>query len=280
MKITLAVTVYRSPSPVLTALLDSVAVAAMRLTEERPGSRLALVVVDNSDEGSDRARLEGLLAERPALTARLVSGQGNVGFGRANNLALLPSNDDVLIVGNPDLVLAPDSLVQLLEVFEAEPEAGLVTPGFVEHGRLTHLCKRFPSFVVLFGRGFLPARLRRPLTALIERYVMADRPADRPFWDPPIVTGAFMAFRGEVFRAIGGFDERFFLYFEDFDLSLRAAAVTRLYYAPSVRMEHAGGNTARRGLKLIRFFAASAARFWGKHGFRLVAVRDRPPRTS
>ncbi|WP_208948388.1 glycosyltransferase [Segnochrobactrum spirostomi] len=280
MNITLAVTVYRSPSPVLAALLDSVTVAAMRLEAERPGSRLMLVIVDNSDGGTDRTRLAALVAERPTLTARLISGQGNVGFGRANNLALLPSDDDILIVGNPDLVLAPDSLVRLLDVFEAEPTAGLVTPGFVEHGRLTHLCKRYPSFVVLFGRGFLPARLRRPLAALIDRYTMADRPADRPFWDPPIVTGAFMAFRGQVFRSIGGFDERFFLYFEDFDLSLRVAAVSRLYYAPSVRMEHAGGNTARRGLKLIRFFAASAARFWGKHGFRLVAVRDRPPRAS
>jgi len=68
--------------------------------------------------------------------------------------------------------------------------------------------------------------------------------------------------------AIGGFADAFFLYFEDFDLSLRAAAAGRLAYVPSVRIVHHGGHAARKGLRHVFLFVGSAMTFFGRHGWR------------
>lgn len=298
-RIAIAVTTFHTPEAVVVAMLESLAVAASVCASRWPGVSFDLTLVDNTPGGTDRARLQALLDRfapggegrgvegRVALSSRLLSGHGNVGFGAANNLALLDRDADILIVANPDLVYEPEAFAALLDTFAREPEAGLVTPAFVEAAgagqgatarHLSHLCKRYPSFAVLFGRGFLPAGLRRGLAREIASYAMADKPADRDWWDPPIVTGAFMAFRAPVFRAIGGFDPRFFLYFEDFDISLRAARLTRLHFAAGVRMVHDGGDAGRKGWKHVRMFSASAFRFWAKHGFRLWAVKDAPPR--
>lgn len=296
-RIAIAVTTFHTPDAVVVAMLESLAVAAAVCASRWPGVSFDLTLVDNTPGGTDRARLQALLDSlapkvegRVAVARRLLSGHGNIGFGAANNLALLDRDADILIVANPDLVYEPEAFAALLDTFAREPGAGLVTPAFVEAERageaagqggaarhVSHLCKRYPSFAVLFGRGFLPARLRRGLAREIAAYAMADKPADRDWWDPPIVTGAFMAFRAPVFRAIGGFDPRFFLYFEDFDISLRAAQVTRLYFASAVRMVHDGGDAGRKGWKHVRMFSASAFRFWAKHGFRLWAVKDTPP---
>ena len=88
-------------------------------------------------------------------------------------------------------------------------------------------------------------------------------------WDPPIVSGCFMLFRGGLYRQLGGFDGRFFLYFEDFDLALRAGKVTRTAYVPAVRIVHEGGHAARKGLTHIKLFAKSALLFYKLHGFKL-----------
>jgi GT2 family glycosyltransferase len=114
-----------------------------------------------------------------------------------------------------------------------------------------------------------PRSLQAPFRSLLDHYEMTDRPAATSWWDPPCASGAFMAFRTEVLNAIGGFDERYFLYFEDFDISLRARQVTRLLYTPEVRVTHAGrGSKKRRSLALTQ--ARSAVRFWSQHGFRLL----------
>ena len=100
------------------------------------------------------------------------------------------------------------------------------------------------------------------------RYEMQDLIGEQVVWDPPLVSGAFMLFRSEVLRRLGGFDPDFFLYFEDYDLSLRAARLTRLAYVPAVRVVHHGGHAARKGLHHIRLFVSGAARFFNKHGWR------------
>jgi len=87
-------------------------------------------------------------------------------------------------------------------------------------------------------------------------------------WDPPVVSGAFMFFRTAVVRQLGGFDTRFFLYLEDFDLTLRAAKVARVAYVPAVRITHYGGNAAHKGFNHVRMFVTAAFRFYRKNGWR------------
>jgi GT2 family glycosyltransferase len=87
-------------------------------------------------------------------------------------------------------------------------------------------------------------------------------------FDVPIVSGAFMFFRGSVLRRLGGFSDDYFLYFEDFDLSLRAAEVCRIAYVPSVRITHFGGDAAGKGIRHVSLFMKSACTFYRQHGWR------------
>jgi GT2 family glycosyltransferase len=70
-----------------------------------------------------------------------------------------------------------------------------------------------------------------------------------------------------VLKRLGGFDPRYFLYFEDFDLSLRTPQHARIAYVPSVRIVHHGGGAARKGLRHVRLFLTSAIRFFDQHGW-------------
>jgi GT2 family glycosyltransferase len=78
-----------------------------------------------------------------------------------------------------------------------------------------------------------------------------------------------MFVRTELLRDLGGFDPRYFLYFEDYDLSIRAASQSALVYVPSVEIEHGPGGAARKGAHHIRLFLVSAFRFFSSHGWRV-----------
>ena len=89
-------------------------------------------------------------------------------------------------------------------------------------------------------------------------------------WDPPIVSGCFMLFRTDVLKRLSGFDPRYFLYFEDYDLSLRTHNIARVAYVPAVRVLHHGGGAARKGSAHIRMFATSAIKFFIRFGWKWV----------
>lgn len=116
----------------------------------------------------------------------------------------------------------------------------------------------------------MPAGLRAHFCNRLAHYEMRDVINDHDIvWDPPIVSGCFMLFRTEVLKKLGGFDPRYFLYFEDYDLSLRTHDVARVAYVPSVRVIHHGGGASRKGFAHIRMFAASAFKFYNRFGWRL-----------
>jgi GT2 family glycosyltransferase len=77
-----------------------------------------------------------------------------------------------------------------------------------------------------------------------------------------------MLCRTAALKAVSGFDEGYFLYFEDFDLSLRIAKIGELAYVPAMRIKHAGGHAARKGRAHIGMFVRSAMRFFNTHGWR------------
>lgn len=257
--LTVSLVLYR-PDP---ALLRET-LAALEVASCRADLQPDLFLIDN---GGSAGALAGL-ALPAGWIVHHIAGHGNVGFGRGHNLSLDGAGDFHLIL-NPDLELAPDALVEAMAFMAAQPECGLLAPAaYWDDGRMQYLCKRVPAVFDLFLRGFAPGWLRRRFARRMERYEMRDLIAGQVVWDPPLVSGAFMLFRSEVLRRLGGFDPDFFLYFEDYDLSLRAARLTRLAYVPAVRVVHHGGHAARKGWHHIKLFVGGAARFFNKHGWR------------
>ena len=84
----------------------------------------------------------------------------------------------------------------------------------------------------------------------------------------PALSGAFMLVKRLAIDSTGGFDPKFFLYFEDFDWSVRLNRITKTAYVPSVEIGHHGGHAARKGLRHIGWFVRSGVRFYRRHGWK------------
>ncbi|KWU29016.1 MULTISPECIES: glycosyltransferase family 2 protein [Burkholderia] len=267
--LSISIVVYQPDIARLEQTLVSLAAACERMravSAERP---VELFLVDNGGLGdvcvmTDRLREQG-------INCRLLTGHGNVGYGRGHNLAIRQTTGRFHLILNPDIDLDLHALARGCEFFDTNPDTGLVAP-WIGHdvGDQQYLCRRYPTVLDLLVRGFLPVRMRRWFAGRLAHYEMRDLINDHDIvWDPPIISGCFMLFRTDVLKRLGGFDPRYFLYFEDYDLSLRTHDVTRVAYVPSVRVIHHGGGASRKGFAHIRMFAASAFKFYNRFGWRL-----------
>ena len=102
------------------------------------------------------------------------------------------------------------------------------------------------------------------------RYEYRDLPTNDIIESVELISGCCILARAKALQQCGGFDEKFFLYFEDFDLSLRMSEFGRLDYYPNMKIIHYAGNAASKGIQHIFYFLKSAARFYKKHGLRLI----------
>lgn len=267
-----ATVTFHTDAGVLRRALASLAVALDAARAAGLVSEARVLVVVN-DPGGATPAVATVLREWPAGTAALevVGGHGNVGYGRGNNLALARAASDVHLVMNPDVELDPGALVAALGALAAHPEVGLVAPAVRgEDGAVQYLCKRYPSVWVLFLRGFAPAALRRRYAATLARYEMRDVIGERYLEGVILASGCFMVARTALLRRVGGFDPRFFMYFEDYDLTLRLAREAVVAYVPDARIVHLGGEASRKGWRHVGWFVGSAWRFFSRHGWKLV----------
>ena len=258
-----------------TQLRETVAtlVEACRLCLE--GGYLAsveIVLVDNGPPGRERQKLERIMAgggEVPGVHMRCCGSGENIGFGAGHNLSIDASTSDFHLILNPDVELAADSLRQALAFMGAHADCGVVVPMVAnDAGEPEYLCKRYPSVLDLLLRGFAPVWLRARFRQRLDHYEMRDVLGDDVVWRPTLVSGCFMLTRAAVLARLRGFDPAYFLYFEDYDLSLRAHAVTRVAYVPDVRVVHHGGYAASKGWRHIVLFVRSAFAFFRRHGWK------------
>ena len=250
--------------------LDDLKLTLQSLSEELAGLSTVtygITVIDNSPDPVLSGWLE---TNFPTLSIRLIEGHGNVGFGRAHNMAL-PLAGELHLVLNPDVQIRPGSLASAIHFMASHGDCALLTPrAFEPGGERQYLCKRFPAMFDLFLRGFAPGFLRRVFKTRLDRYEMRDIPDDVVFWNPPIVSGCFMLFRRDALERVRGFDERYFLYFEDFDLSLRARREGDIAYVSDVTIVHGGGHASHKGAWHIYQFCKSASTFYRTWGVKWV----------
>jgi len=247
--------------------------ASMALAREAGLLRAVnLVLIDNT---GDRAVAEAVVKlgaahfESSAVTMNYLHGHANIGYGAAHNLVMHGGNTHFHLVLNPDVELAEETLSAALHFFEEHEDIGVIVPAmYRSDGTREYACKRYPCVLDLALRGFAPRPLRRLFRKRLDRYEMRDVIADAVVSPVPVMSGSFMLLRRKAIVSTGGFDPDYFLYFEDFDWSVRLNRVTRSAYVPAVRAVHHGGGAARKGVLHVAYFTRSAWRFFNKHGWK------------
>ncbi|MDQ6619675.1 MAG: glycosyltransferase family 2 protein [Pseudomonadota bacterium] len=273
--LTVSVVTFHPDRGLLARCLETLAIAIARAQSEEVIRTVAVALIDNSqdpDVAQSVAQLGQGVFEKSAVQMTYRSGHSNVGYGIAHNLMLNGTGADYQLVLNPDVELEPAALAIAIRWLDLHPEVGVVAPAVLRvDGTLAFLCRRYPAVVDLLLRGFGPRWLRWLFRRRLTRYEMRDRitPAgDDPVINVPIMSGCCMLVRRTAIDRTGGFDPGFFLYFEDYDWSVRLNQVTQSAYLPTMRVLHHGGHAARKGWRHIFMFVKSGIRFYNKHGWR------------
>jgi N-acetylglucosaminyl-diphospho-decaprenol L-rhamnosyltransferase len=202
-----------------------------------PLSPAPVIIVDNaSRDGS----ADYLAQEFPDV--QLIRSQVNLGFGRANNLALPEIRSKYLLLLNTDAFVPPDAVTETVSFMEANPDCGILGVRLVgRDGDLQPSCRYFPTpFNIFLARTGLA------------RWFGSVRLVDDMNWphdevrDCDWVPGCFYLVRRETIEQVGLFDPRFFLYFEEVDHCFAAKAANwRVVYYPHVSVVHIGGESAK-----------------------------------
>lgn len=270
--LTVSIVAHRSDLDTLRATLSSLASAA-RFALDGVVSTIKVQVVDNGSGDSYARSLAALVRETvfpEGCAIALHRLPVNRGFGAGHNAALKEVTSRYHLILNPDVELAAEALAEGVTRLEKDQTVALLSP-YVEgkNGTQEYLCKRHPSVLVLLLRAFLPRVGRRLFSARLQHYEMSDV-CGTVEAGVPMVSGCFMLARTAQLREVGGFDEYYFLYFEDFDLSLRLARFGTLLYTPQIRIVHHGGYAGNKGWRHLQLFARSGFRFFQRYGWRWV----------
>jgi GT2 family glycosyltransferase len=275
MRLSASIVTYRSNIELFNALSESFFDALERARSEYP-VRADLVIVINDTRNDDVCAIERAV-ERIRCRApervrmRIVKGHGNVGYGAGQNRALDMVDSDYHLILNPDVSMDTEALLEGLRYLEEHAEVAMLVPqGFDPHNEYARLSKRHPSLLVLLLRALAVRSSDGILGRRVARYTYAgELPCDAPR-AVTLASGCFMLCRTDTLKKVNGFDERFFLYFEDYDLSLRVKNYGQIVELPKARITHHGGHTARRDFKRVAHFVRSGVRFFNRYGWRIV----------
>lgn len=252
---------YRSPRDTVKCV--------QALQKQTIADAMEILVVDNhSDDesiGFIRAQLSGL----PGV--RIIEERENLGYGRGNNAASHLAQGEYLLILNPDNVLPPDGAATMLKALKADPSAGVVGPALVyPDGSVRPSARRFPSPRDLLSKRMFPGPWHAAYEE--ERKRLMSAPAVDVDW----LVGACLLLRTDLYKELGGFDERFFLFFEDIDLCRRIHALgKKVLYLSSLKVLDRKGRLSGSSIfslftrKTTRIHLASAIKYFFKWGFKV-----------
>ena len=231
---------------------------------------LTLYLVDNaSPDGSGQkltaAAKDGTLRTVPGQTVQVLCRMENGGFGTGHNTVLSLLHSRVHFILNPDIQLTADTLSDLADWMEQHPDVVMARPALVfPDGRPQQLPLRRCALRPMVYRQ-LPAL--RFWAKYNDAYLMKDKDLTRPT-EIEFCTGSFSAVRTRTFRAVGGFDEKYFMYVEDADLTQKMRTQGKAYLVPQFTAIHAWHRAAHRSLKPALWQTGNLLRYFSKWGFR------------
>jgi len=231
--------------------------ASLHASAAEGGHQVDLYVIDNSADPDEIAAL-GAMPE----IHRFIPSTENLGYGGGMN-ALVRSLDaeyDWYLVCNPDIRFRPSALGALVAAGDRHPEAAVFGPLiFGDNGQVYPSARAFPSIRTGVGHAlFANAWPSNPWTARYHRGGATDLTIEKSVdW----LSGACMMLRPEAFQSVDGFDEGFFMYFEDVDIAYRLARLGRqAIYVPDAVISHSGAHSTKNQAEYMRRVHHESAR--------------------
>lgn len=240
-----------------------------------------IIVVDNHSSDGSLEYLQHRYPREAYPMVRFVGSNHNLGFARANNIAIRQSEAEYVLLLNPDTIVGEQVLSECIRFMDAHPDAGAAGVRMLNaDGRWARESRRgLPTPVVAFFKmlGFCN---RWPKHPLFGRYYMGFLP-----WDQPnrieVVSGAFCMLRREALDRVGLLDEDFFMYGEDIDLSYRILkGGYHNYFLPLDILHYKGESTQKSSFRYVHVFYEAMLIFFRKHYAGMSLLLSLPIRTA
>ena len=216
--------------------------------------------IDNSPQAAEQLPLQ---SERIQYQHNSI----NLGYGAAHNIAIRESIYDNIpfhLVINPDIILDAKELDRMLDFVSQNPLVGSLMPKVTyPNGQLQYLCKLLPTPLDVFGRRFLPSAW---IAQRNHRYEMRASGYDK-IMNIPYLSGCFMLLRTEAVKQARLFDERFFMYPEDMDLTRRIHRNYLTVYFPYATIIHNHEKASYKSLKMLWIHMVNICRYFNKWGW-------------
>ncbi len=241
---------------------DEVCNTITSVNESTKGVNLSLFIVDNaSPDGTGQKLLKQNFGQNTIILPQ----DENKGFGSGHNVVLPLINSKYHAVINPDIILNEDAISTLCNYLEQNEHVVMVTPRLIfENGQEQYTSKRAPTFMALLSR-----QLPLPFLKKFELYYqMRDRDLTKA-QEIDFCTGCFFVMRTDVFKKIGGFDEGYFMYVEDADITRKAKEYGKVMYVPLTKVTHLWHRTPNKKISHFYLQIKSMFRYWRKWGFHL-----------
>lgn len=261
MRFSASILSYNSPHSELTRAIDCL---------QRAGIT-SIRIIYNGPDDTYLPTLQALVSDANVQLIRTA----NNGYGSGHNIALRTAIDEGMqyhLVMNADLYWHDDILSPMLSYMDSHPEVGMLTPRILNlDGSLQHSCRRLPRPFDVFVRRFTPRWL---FSKSKQTYVLADCDLTRPL-NVPYILGCFMLMRVDALREVGLFDERFFMYPEDIDITRRMHRNYQTLYWPEVTAIHAHRRESTTSTRMLKIHIVNMIRYFNKWGWICDAERRR-----
>ena len=259
--ITASIVLYNTTAEQLSTVIDSY----------KPSENRRLFLIDNNKERNE-------LYVKAAAVEHIsyIHNEKNFGYGAAHNIgikAAILEKSDYHIVLNPDLKFEPEIIDKLIEYADENIDVVYMLPKVVyPNGDIQYLCKLLPTPADLIFRRFLP-----PIgivKKVNDRYILKDTGYDH-IMNPPCLSGCFMFMRTSALAKNQlFFDERFFMYCEDFDLMRRLHRIGKTVFYPYVQITHIHEKSSYKNRRMLFLHIKSACMYFNKYGWLVDKERD------
>lgn len=260
-----AIIVNYNTGPVTKTCVESL------LKQELPFG-LEIIVVDNASRDES---VSWLRSDFPEIT--VVANKENLGLAAGVNTGLKHASGSYILVLNPDIIVLPGAIANMVEYLEKNPDVGVVGGKLLSpNGRLQYSCFRFYTLMTILHRRTWLGRTKQGRRG-VARFLMKDYD-HKSARDVDWLMGSCLMLRAKAVRQVGGMDERFFLYFEDVDWCRRMGEASwRVVYLPGAEFSHyyqrssgQGGMTGILTNRVTREHVKSGIKYFWKYRGKIL----------